>query len=118
MPLLKRLSIRDAGCSSEAPTLCRYFVYSYWSRGRPVYVGKGTGRRDRAHLAAFEAAHGLKVDRIHTHAQKLTEGQAWELEAKLIGRFGRKGRDARGTLLNACEGGPQSMRGWLNLYRP
>lgn len=95
----------------------RWFVYSYWSKGRPVYVGKGSGRRDTAHRAEFEGRHGLTVDRIHTHAQGLTEAAAYALEIKLIRKFGRRGADPRGTLLNAAEGGPRSMRGWLALYR-
>jgi hypothetical protein len=115
--MLKNLNIKPAASRSAPPDLTRWFVYSYWSKGRPVYVGKGTGRRDRSHLADFERAHGLTVNRIHTHDQHLSEAGAFALEVQLIRKFGRRGIDPKGTLLNATEGGSRSMRGWVTLYR-
>jgi hypothetical protein len=95
----------------------RWFVYSYWSGGVPVYVGKGTGRRDRAHRAEFERAQGRPVTRVHLHAEGLTEAAAFALELQLIRRFGRRGIDKGGTLANRTEGGSQAMRGWVTFYR-
>jgi hypothetical protein len=92
-------------------------VYSYWSGGRPVYVGKGTGPRDRAHLRQFERSHGLTVDRIHTHAQHVTQAAAYGIELQLVRKFGRTDVDPHGTLRNRTEGGSPAMRGWVALYR-
>jgi hypothetical protein len=94
-----------------------FYVYSYWHKGRPVYVGKGSGPRDKAHLGAFEKRYCLTVERIHTHAQHLTQAAAYAAEFQLVNKFGRKGVDPGGTLLNAAPGGSRAMRPWA-FYRP
>lgn len=106
---------RDKPARAHTTHLSRFYVYSYWSEGVPVYVGKGSGRRDKAHLCDFERRHGLTVDRIHTNAQHLTEAQAYALELQLVRKFGRRDCDPSGTLRQLEIGGPKSLQ-CLRLY--
>ena len=91
-----------------------YVIYSPWSR-RPVYVGKGQGRRAREHLTGERTnpdvvefmrkcrQRALKPE-IRYDQEGLTEAEALRREKELIGKYGRKD-NGRGTLLNRTDGG-------------
>ena len=104
------------------------YVYVYRDeKGRPLYIGKGTGRRDTMHR--YQAASGSqaywhnkmrKMDRlgekytVERIEEGMTNDQACELEEFLIAECGRKNIDPGGVLYNLLEGGdgasPDDMR--------
>jgi hypothetical protein len=79
-------------------------------RGLPFYVGKGTGdraydlKRNEGHgavLRQVRARGAAAIDLVQIVADGLTEGEAFELEAKLIYFFGsRYDKGNRGPLVN------------------
>lgn len=93
----------------------KFYVYIlYREDGRPFYVGKGCGYRWRAHewgSAKGDTHKDRIIERMKTlgiEVQKkkvetgLTEGQAMELEIKLIAQLGR---EPHGPLVNLTDGG-------------
>lgn len=82
---------------------------------KPFYVGKGKGDRMLVHLTEqrndnrFKANKIAKIRRMGGEpvamkwATGLQETAAYELEAQLIKRFGRRSHDAEGILTNICE---------------
>lgn len=82
---------------------------------KPFYVGKGKGDRMLVHLTEqrndnrFKANKIAKIRRMGEEpvamkwATGLQETAAYELEAQLIKRFGRRSHDAEGILTNICE---------------
>jgi hypothetical protein len=91
-----------------------YLIYNPWS-GRPVYVGKGQGRRAREHLTGERTnpdvvefmrkcrQRGRKPD-IRYDREGVTEAEALQREKALIKRYGRKD-NGTGILLNRTDGG-------------
>ena len=96
-----------------------YYVYMLTDprSDKPFYVGKGSGKRAVSHLketketaitirkynkiqSIFKA--GLKP-KIDYYAVDLSEQNAYNIEAELIKKYGRKGYDKNGILLNICE---------------
>jgi hypothetical protein len=91
-----------------------YVIYNPWS-GRPVYVGKGQGRRARDHLSDIARTNTDVVDfirkcRVGRREPKiefkrgLTEIEALQREIELIAEYGRKD-NGTGILLNRTDGG-------------
>jgi hypothetical protein len=83
---------------------------------QPFYVGKGKGRRATTHLwetpetrnvhkenkiAAIRAS-GLEPKIIYVAENIIDEEMAYELEAALIKKYGRRGYDKGGILTNIC----------------
>jgi hypothetical protein len=92
-----------------------FYVYQ-WLRtdGTPYYIGKGQTNR------AFDKRRRYippTIDRIQIIKDNLTEQQAFDLEIKLIAKYGRK--EFGGILRNKTEGGegpslPQSTKDKLS----
>lgn len=91
----------------------RYYVYIYYYRGVPIYVGKGSGRRAWEHLRLprddtpfyrklKEIKKGGRRPSVVIYACDLREPEAYALERKLILGFGRR---PTGTLFNRTDGG-------------
>lgn len=65
-------------------------------KGKPFYVGKGTGNRfnskirSRSHISVLNKIESVysKIDIYHIFKENLTEKEAFELESKLITFFG------------------------------
>ena len=96
-----------------------YYVYQYVDprNNLPFYIGKGKGARIYYHLTEtkdrienkkkYAYIKGLKNKGlepiISKIAENLTSEEAYDLEAKLIRYYGRKGIDENGILTNICE---------------
>jgi hypothetical protein len=91
-----------------------YVIYDPWS-GRPVYVGKGQGRRARDHLFDIARTNTDVVSFItrcraggreprFEFERGLTEVEAFQREIELIAKYGRKD-NGTGALLNRTDGG-------------
>lgn len=106
----------------------RYYVYHIVNplTNRIFYVGKGTKSRCKQHLTdkkeyAFnKRLNGYIRNLIENNtppvitkiAENLTEQEAYELEESEIKKYGRKGIDDEGILLNLLESGrPPVFRG-------
>lgn len=99
----------------------RYYVYHIINplTDRIFYVGKGTGSRCKQHLTdkkeyAFnKRLNGYIRNLIENNtppiitkiAENLTEQEAYELEESEIKKYGRRGIDDEGILLNLIESG-------------
>lgn len=82
---------------------------------KPFYVGKGKGNRMLAHLTEQRNDNRFKANKISKirrsgeepvamkWATDLEETAAYDLEAQLIKRFGRRSHDKGGILTNICE---------------
>lgn len=96
----------------------KYYVYIYKDplTDEPFYVGKGSGKRYLDHLnKPYQSvkrcqdkvnsirAKGL-VPVIEFAKKELTEQDAYDLEDSLIRKYGRKGIDSNGILMNICLG--------------
>ena len=110
-----------------ADAVCYVYVYRDAS-GQPLYVGKGTGRRDVMHrfksVATGDTSYWhrkmLKMDRlgevytVERVAEGLTHEEACEMECALIAEYGRRSIDAGGILYNLLSGGdgasPEDMQ--------
>jgi len=95
-----------------------FYVYEYIDpvTNLPFYIGKGTGNRMFVHLKESLESTGNKRKTKHIlnlQAQGLepivrkvqedmTEDSAYDLEMQLIQKYGRKGLDPNGILLNYC----------------
>lgn len=106
----------------------KYYVYHIINptTNRIFYVGKGCGNRCKQHLTdkkeyAFnKRLNGYirnlidenSIPFIEKIAENLTEKDAYELEESEIKKYGRKGIDEGGILLNILESGrPPSFKG-------
>lgn len=91
------------------------YVYSDPMTGLPCYVGKGQRSRDKAHL---RGSHNKRLNRliaemremscepvIERIADNLTCGEARTLEIETIAKYGRKGYEPGGLLMNHTLGG-------------
>ena len=95
----------------------------------PRLVGKGSGPRDRDHLKETENTtknrrkfywiRSLRRQGIHPvieHVQdRLTDTEAFALEAQLVLKWGRKDYDEGGILLNVTPGGEGATRSGIPL---
>lgn len=95
----------------------QFFVYRLVRNGAPFYIGKGSGRRGRDHLApsghrdnslrsiiirkAKSSGDVLKCEIVQSH---LTEAEAFSEEKRLIALFGRIDIGT-GSLANHTDGG-------------
>ena len=82
---------------------------------KPFYVGKGRGDRMLVHLREQRSDNRFKTNKIAKirksgeepvaikWAVNLEETAAYEMEAELIKRFGRRSHDESGILTNICE---------------
>jgi len=94
----------------------RFYVYVIYNprSGRPVYVGKGQGRRAREHLTGErtnpDVVEFMRKCRVGRREPKiefergLTEVEAFQREIELIAKYGRKD-NGTGILLNRTDGG-------------
>jgi hypothetical protein len=101
----------------------RFYVYVIYdpSSGRPVYVGKGQGRRDRDHQNDIARTNtdvvefmtkcraGGREAEIKREYEGLTEAEALQREIELIAKYGRKD-NGKGVLLNRTDGGSGTSR--------
>lgn len=86
-----------------------FYVYAHYNNESdelPFYIGKGKGSRayntKRSNLWKEKASNGLVVKILKDN---LTETEAYDLETKLIKRYGRILYE-NGTLVNIAAGGP------------
>jgi hypothetical protein len=80
-----------------------YYVYQYLREdGSPYYVGKGKG--NRAYLNNRSTPKPTDLNRIIIVKDKLNESKAFELESKLIAKYGRLDLGT-GILRNLTDGG-------------
>ena len=85
--------------------MSQYYVYLYWNewRTQPYYVGQGKGNRAwQRHKFGIIRPPKDFVQIIPVRLQET----AWDLEIELISKWGRKGIDPNGVLLNVTTGGP------------
>lgn len=91
-----------------------FYIYVYFRLdGSPCYVGKGSGKRWKAHehrscnphLAAIIAKSGRELPKVKIR-ENLIESQAFEIERALIAAIGRKANG--GPLVNMTDGGDGS----------
>lgn len=96
----------------------KFYVYAYIdpTNYQVFYIGKGTGNRYLRHLKEtysntenkkkYSYIQGLKNKGLEPTIVKVLDGldelAAYEIEAKLIRFFGRKGIDEGGCLTNIC----------------
>lgn len=113
----------------------KFYVYQirHPETNKIFYVGKGTGNRYKQHLtdkkeyASNKRLNGYIRNLIEYNTppiiekvkENLTEESAYELEESLIKKYGRKGIDKNGILLNILESArPPSFKGkdhpWYN----
>lgn len=111
-----------------------YYVYVYYrpDDGRPFYIGKGHGKRYLQHLTDKpEYCHNKRLTgtirnylsegskpHIEIYANELTEDEALALEIELIKKYGRKGIDPDGILMNISEGGEKTGPAKGSIGRP
>jgi hypothetical protein len=95
-----------------------YYVYTYTApeQTHPFYIGKGCGNRKERHLKETKENTGnylkwCKIQSILTAGnipiinivfETDNETEAYEYEAKLIKKYGRKHIDENGILTNRC----------------
>ncbi len=80
-----------------------YYVYEYIRPdGTPYYIGKGSG--NRAFIRKNKRGRPIDNDMIRFIKKNLSEGEALELEKKLIKYYGRKDLGT-GILINLTDGG-------------
>lgn len=95
----------------------KYYTYIYFDPSRnnePIYVGKGSGKRNLYHLTRKKIRHPfiqrleymkeLNIEPIIQAIYGLDEVCAYELEMEFISFFGRKDLN-KGPLLNLTDGG-------------
>jgi len=81
-----------------------FVVYGYYRENwTPYYIGKG--RPNRPYKKGGRPCPMPPCERILILYKNLDEDSAYELEKKLIKRYGRKGIDGGGILLNKSSGG-------------
>jgi len=87
----------------------RYYVYIYLEDNVPFYVSKGKHNRIQVkHLyVTFPGYKNVKV------TNNLTEQAAWDLETKLVEKYGLK-CNGTGILENLRPGGRPSNSGWFH----
>ena len=112
--------------NEEADTV--YYVYMLVDPrdDSPFYVGKGTGKRAQTHLWNISRSHNpykeAKIRKIREEgyepkieyvAENIPdESLAYDIEAKLIAKFGRKGYEEGGILTNSVpDGRPPNHKG-------
>lgn len=102
------------------PDSSEFYVYLLLDPRRffmPFYVGKGKGNRPRNHLGKAKPTNRRLAGYIRKMRQagcepvvsfwvkELTEEAAYALERDLVARFGRRGLDDGGILMNLTSGG-------------
>jgi len=103
------------------------FVYEYRDprTNLPCYIGKGQRSRDKVHL---KESHNKRLNRLIREIRKeglepiltriaddLTCAQARNLEIELIAKYGRKGYEPGGILMNHTLGGEGASRRKVSL---
>ena len=114
--------------SKQINNLNKYYVYHIINpiTDRIFYIGKGTGNRCRQHLTdKKEYTHNKRLNGyirnlmenntqpiIIKIAENIAEDDAYELEEAEIKKYGRKGIDDNGILLNILDSGrPPTFNG-------
>lgn len=83
-----------------------FYIYAYYGKnGLPYYIGKGS--RNRAWQTHSNIRKPKDKSKIVILFSNLSEGQAWDLETKLIEKYGRKDL-GNGSLENKSNGGEGS----------
>jgi hypothetical protein len=84
----------------------KFYVYAFLNEaGDPYYIGKGSGNRLYQRINRKYAKPPEDTSKIVVLKSGMTEEKAFELEKKLISRYGRRGIDDNGILENRSPGG-------------
>lgn len=114
-----RLTMLDR--HSKLLSMKDYYVYALIdpNKNKPFYIGKGRGKRAQSHLwkntwmcenkRCKGYINNLRLQGVEPKIEilfdNLTPEEAFDKEANLIIKFGRRGIDALGCLMNLAEGG-------------
>lgn len=122
------LYIKSLAKYTEQETKIMFYVYMLVDprNDKPFYIGKGKGRRAKTHLWEIPETRnvykenkiasirevGLEPKIVYVAENIIDESLAYDMEASLISKYGRKGYEKNGILTNICvDARPPSHKG-------